>query len=123
MTIARSGRKLPAQSLSFDPGSWSWRMSPTSHEPTLLDEWNLLGSPVTWPTSGSLSAGGSHWQARQELPVSEPGSSSLLPTPTSRDWKDGAPCRVPINSILGRTVWTLPVGFHLPPGDALLAEG
>ena len=35
-----------------------------------------------------------------------PGVVALLPTPTSRDWKDGAPCdNVPTNALLGRTVW------------------
>lgn len=33
---------------------------------------------------------------------------SLLPTPTARDWKDGAHCpNVPTNGLLGREVWAL----------------
>jgi hypothetical protein len=35
-------------------------------------------------------------------------SSPNLPTPTSRDWKDGPPCdNVPTNALLGRVVWDL----------------
>jgi hypothetical protein len=31
---------------------------------------------------------------------------AMWPTPTSRDWKDGTPCpNVPVNGLLGRTVW------------------
>lgn len=38
---------------------------------------------------------------------SEPDGLTLLPTPTARDWKDGAtnPDAVPVNGLLGRAVW------------------
>lgn len=44
----------------------------------------------------------------------------LLPTPTARDHKDGPPCpNVPINSLLGRTVWTFgdPTPMQLSDGS------
>ena len=48
----------------------------------------------------------------------------LLPTPTARDWRDGEepPSAVPVNSLLGRTIWHLPEGYDLPPGHAAHAE-
>ena len=48
----------------------------------------------------------------------------LLPTPTARDWRDGEepPSAVPVNALLGRTIWHLPEGYDLPPGHAGLAE-
>jgi hypothetical protein len=41
------------------------------------------------------------------------------PTPTTRDWKDGAEClNVPVNSLLGRTVWA--AGWPTPTvGNAM----
>jgi hypothetical protein len=43
----------------------------------------------------------------------------LLPTPTARDWKDGAPVDgVPINGLLGRQVWgLLPTPTATPYGS------
>jgi hypothetical protein len=45
----------------------------------------------------------------------------LLPTPTARDHKDGAPCDVPENALLGRAVWRLhdgdPTPTPLPDGN------
>jgi hypothetical protein len=37
----------------------------------------------------------------------DPDGLTLLPTPTARDWKDGAtdPDAVPVNGLLGRAVW------------------
>ena len=44
-----------------------------------------------------------------------PSAVMLLPTPIARDWKDGAYCpNVPINGLLGRTVWALD-GVTTPP--------
>lgn len=49
--------------------------------------------------------------------------ASLLPTPTTRDWKDGGPqANVPTNSLLGREIWDLPEGWSLHRGDALFVE-
>ena len=40
---------------------------------------------------------------------------ALLPTPTARDWKDGAPCAaVPENALLGRTVWSIGASTPTP---------
>jgi hypothetical protein len=37
------------------------------------------------------------------------GATPTWPTPTARDWKDGAYCKnVPINGLLGRAVWEAP---------------
>jgi site-specific DNA-cytosine methylase len=35
-------------------------------------------------------------------------TNSAWPTPTARDWKDGRPCDVPVNALLGRAVWPTP---------------
>lgn len=35
------------------------------------------------------------------------------PTPTSRDYKDGSPCNVPVNALLGRAVWPLQEGPYV----------
>ncbi|KHA63403.1 hypothetical protein [Sphingomonas sp. Ant20] len=41
------------------------------------------------------------------LYMGEEAQLASWPTPTTRDWKDGAECpNVPINSLLGRTVWS-----------------
>ena len=45
----------------------------------------------------------------------------LFPTPTARDWRDGEEpptAEVPVNALLGRTIWHLPEGYDLPPGHA-----
>lgn len=48
----------------------------------------------------------------------------LLPTPTSRDWKDGwgPNLNVPVNSLLGRVAWTLPSRELLPTPTAWLGR-
>lgn len=61
-----------------------------------------------WPTSGMMVDGVVY--ATPEPPTDGSGSSSSpnLPTPTSRDWKDGPPNgNVPVNALLGRAVWEL----------------
>lgn len=56
----------------------------------------------SWVTPSGVS--------RSRLRASVPRISAIAPTgwptPTTRDWKDGAECpNVPINALLGRTVW------------------
>ena len=49
------------------------------------------------------------------------GATPTWPTPTARDWKDGAYCEnVPINGLLGRAVWEAPttqLGFFKEPSE------
>ncbi len=43
---------------------------------------------------------------RASVPQTSEAGCTGWPTPTTRDWKDGSECaNVPINSLLGRTVW------------------
>lgn len=62
-----------------------------------------------WPTCGRMVSGHVYatptWLDRSG---DSPSSSPRLPTPTSRDWKDGGPVEnVPENALLGRVVWRL----------------
>jgi hypothetical protein len=90
----------------------------------------------TWPSWGSMRGGVAYalptpapptdGSGSSSLPtptanmMTGPGSSgrdggdnlqtavSLLPPPTTRDWKDGPPTdAVPVNALLGRAVWAL----------------
>ena len=84
----------------------------------------------TWPASGSMRSGAVYAQPMWGPVTSAIGSSSspgkeLLPTPTARDWRDGEEppsAAVPVNALLGRTIWHLPEGYDLPPDHAGLAE-
>ena len=53
----------------------------------------LLPTPTTQPMTGN----GHARNLGREV--------ALLPTPTARDWKDGSPCDVEENALLGRVVW------------------
>lgn len=60
---------------------------------------NLLPTPRTSDSNGA----GAHGTGGPDLRTA---IGQLLPTPTARDWKDGAPCvNVPENALLGRAVW------------------
>ena len=67
----------------------------------------------TWPTSGMTRNGVAYERPTWAPATSATGSFSspddkTLPTPTTRDWKDGARCEnVPVNSLLGQAVWDL----------------
>jgi hypothetical protein len=83
------GRMLPRQFATYDPATSCWRMSGDTY---LWDSGTYLG---TWPDSGMTRSGVSF-----ELPppahlTDESGCSSLLPTPTARDWKDNTVRREP----------------------------
>ena len=63
-----------------------------------------------WPTCGRMISGHVYATPSWERRTGGSGSSSSprLPTPTSRDWKDGGPVEnVPENALLGRVVWRL----------------
>lgn len=84
------------------------------------EQMNLCGHSElyseTWPTSGSMR-GGTVFELPRPAPrtvASASSSSPILPTPTSRDWKDGQrQVNVPINSLLGRAVWDLDQDLEL----------
>ena len=81
------------------------------HGPTLADQVeHLLPTPrATDGTKGGPNQRGSSGD------LMLPSAVMLLPTPTARDWKDGAYCpNVPTNGLLGRTVWALD-GVTTPP--------
>ena len=67
-----------------------------------------LGSTLfklTWKVQ-ITPAGRSLPLLRASAPRTSVTVNGSWPTPTTRDWKDGAECpNVPINSLLGRTVW------------------
>ena len=60
---------------------------------------DLMPTPRTSDSNGA----GAHGTGGPDLRTVV---GQLLPTPTARDWKDGAPCaNVPENALLGRAVW------------------
>lgn len=67
-----------------------------------------LGSTLytlTWKPWVTPS-GPSRFRLRASAPRTSATASTGWPTPTTRDWKDGALCEnVPINALLGRTAW------------------
>lgn len=65
-----------------------------------------IGEVSAWPTTranDSKKGGIISMDPRNGLPSDV--NLSAWPTPTSRDFRDGCPSNVPINSILGRAVW------------------
>lgn len=130
-TTAGYGRSSPASFASLDlDGSWLRTYRDSSVQAT------LMGPPLarfsgTWPASGSMRGGTVYELPTSVLPTGGNGSSSLptprvsdangagrhgdggmdlrtalMPTPTSRDWKDGRnPSEnVESNGLLGRVV-------------------
>jgi hypothetical protein len=68
----------------------------------------MLGSTLfklTWKQQATPS-GRSFSLLRASVRRTEDTGFTSWPTPTTRDWKDGAECQnVPINALLGRTAW------------------
>lgn len=79
-------------------GQWRDAMTQALAETAWGDD--LLPSPTTSDTNGV----GAHGDGGLDLRT----TVATLPTPTSRDWKDGPPCaNVPDNALLGRVVHQL----------------
>lgn len=82
-TIAGCSMISRASFARFDQASSSWRTSPALLP---LVSTGFLGH---WPSSGSMRSGGVFRRPKSELPTGGIGCSSLLPTPTARDWRSG----------------------------------
>jgi hypothetical protein len=102
------GARLQGLLATFDHASSSWKMSQLS----LVED--LTEFSGTWPRSGSMQSGIAY-QLSPLVPITDEIASGLspIPTPTSRDWKDGTAkaCQnVPTNGLLGRWVhiWPTP---------------
>jgi hypothetical protein len=124
------GRNTHASLASYDPASSSWKTS----QACLVSGWEEFSE--TFPRSG-LMLSGTVYQLAPSAPLTDaieygslptptakanmmapsmqkwPAHRNLLPTPTSRDWKDGTAqaCQnVPVNGLLGRAVhlWPTP---------------
>lgn len=76
------GRSLPGSFAFFDPATSSWRTC----QPSLFEGWSEFSG--TWPTSG-LMRSGIVSRLPPLVPRIEDGDSSLLLTPTTRDWRSG----------------------------------
>jgi hypothetical protein len=91
---------VPKPIARWNPARDVWETQTTGLFCEHSDVWS-----ETWPPSGMTRAGTVY-----ALPTSEPrtdvSACSSLPTPTARDWKDGAcaDADVPTNGLLGRTV-------------------
>lgn len=103
--LLTSGTYGPPSSTSSKPNALR-----SSLESRLRARTDLLGSTLyklTWkeratPSSRSICA----LRASARPTSGKDSGSSGWPTPTTRDWKDGAEClNVPVNALLGRTVW------------------
>lgn len=82
---------------------------PTLARPTAGSDCSSL---LKTPTAQLAANGGSQHPDKRKAgghgPTLADEVEHLLPTPTSRDWKDGPPCdNVPTNALLGRVVWGL----------------
>ena len=92
------------------PGSTSSRsVAPQSClESKLRARLSMLGSTLyklTWKAWVTPS-GVSRFRLRASVRRKSETECTGWPTPTTRDWKDGAEClNVPVNSLLGSTVW------------------
>lgn len=61
--------------------------------------------PAGWPTVSREAHGG---RPSPDAAGCGDASVKVLPTPTTRDWKDGGPNEnVPVNALLGRAIWAL----------------
>jgi hypothetical protein len=102
--------------------TWKDRVTPAQHLICALraSVRRISDSDCTgWPTPKVNDVNNSRTSRPQEYSerqYNRPGRSTDLaifaqhlaawPTPTTRDWKDGSQCdNVPINALLGRTVW------------------
>lgn len=114
-TSARPGRE--PDSLAHDPGYGlstpaSWRKSDqessSSRTSRPSSSGDSTGFSATWPRWGSMRSGACSARPGSGRLTAGKGSS-FWPTPTARDWKDGAATgNEPTNGILGRTAarWT-----------------
>lgn len=102
MTRATYGRTSPEPFAYYDPDASCWRTSQGTFP------WDLGTYSETWPRSGSMRNGACSERPTLAHHIYAPECSSLLGTPTGRDWKDGIPqAAVPTNALLGRQVWAL----------------
>lgn len=80
-TTSTCGPRLSESFVTRDPDTSSWRTFP-----------DLFGTSEEfsgdWPTSGSMRSGVCYERLTLVPPTDEPGSSSLLPTPTAGDAKN-----------------------------------
>lgn len=77
------GRRLSGLFARWNRASSSWRTC----QGYLFEGWDTYSA--TWPSSGSMRNGECFLRPVAELPTSGGGSSSLLPTPSARDWRSG----------------------------------
>lgn len=108
-----SGASSRVSLAKYDPESSSWKMSQT-----LLFE-DSDASLETFARSGTMRSGKLYQRKTPVRLTCASDSSSSLPTPTARDWKDGTAksCEnVPVNALLGRAVHHLPNATPSPGG-------
>ena len=87
-----------AKNLTWEGGT-AYRPSGAKAQVSLQEAVDLPPTPRTSDSNGA----GAHGTGGPDLRTVV---GQLLPTPTARDWKDGAPCaNVPENALLGRAVW------------------
>ena len=108
------GGPIPSGSFAkFDPHSSSWRTSQISLITRTLAQYS-----ESWPRQGTMRNGTVSREQISEPHRSE-SDSSFWPTPTTRDFKDGASAlyELPTKSLLGMYVprWMASQSSHLPP--------
>lgn len=113
MIKGTSGRQLPGS-----PASVALHRSLVSRLQAILQNRGSTLYKLTWkPWDTPLTRYRFRLRASARR-TSETGHTGW-PTPTTRDWKDGSECKnVPINSLLGRTVWLVEPGQMLNGSDA-----
>ena len=82
---------MPEPIAQWNPIRDCWE---TTQQASLLSE-HLDVFSETWPTSGMTRSGVAYALPTWEPPTGDSESSSLLRTPTSRDWKDNRVRREP----------------------------
>ena len=93
---------MPTHIATWNPARGVWETTALS----VICE-HLEPFSATWPKSGMTSDGEAFELPTLELPTND-SAYSLLPTPLTRDWKDGRHSpNVPVNGMLGRAVWAL----------------
>ena len=105
---------IPSGSFArYDPLTFSWKTSQISLITGTLEPYS-----ETWPRQGSMR-NGTVSQAPISMRHRSDRGSSYCPTPTARDFRDGASGHYdyPTNAYLGREVprWMLRNSSHLPP--------
>jgi hypothetical protein len=111
---AGSGRSSPTPFVYFDPDTSSWRTCRLSFDfgGTTTDDGTGHPSKRSleiWPPSGTWDLGAAYERPTSALPTNGSGSSSLLPTPNARDWKDvGDFAAHPEKAKLAHTIKVLP---------------